>query len=172
MATCLVHHQHQRGLSGTPSAPAGLVANGCLDQHRSCLVCLGLAQHLHRWGLGAPRCLEQSRNTCLTRRQHQRCLGACGCLDQFRPLPCAAGGTWLAQHRHHHGLGAPRCLRQSRLMLVMMGALVLHTIGTSRALVRADASTSLGPCALCLGHLARTGLSPVGPWWAKLPRAV
>ena len=36
----------------------------------------------------------------------------------------------------------------------MMGALVLPTIGTSRALVRADASTNLGPCALlCLGAL-------------------
>ena len=39
--------------------------------------------------------------------------------------------------------GASRCLWQSRLMLVMMGALVLHTIGTSRALVREDASTSI-----------------------------
>ena len=54
---------------------------------------------------------------------------------------------------HHRGLGAPRCLRQSRFMLVMMGALVLHTIGTSRALVRADVSTSIGPYALCLGAL-------------------
>ena len=80
--------------------------------------------------------------------------------------------TSLAQHRHHRGLGAPRCLRESRLMLVMMGTLVLHTIGTSRALVQADASTSIGPCLCVWGHLARTGSSPVGPWWAKVPRPV
>ena len=58
--------------------------------------------------------------------------------------------------------GASRCLRQSRLMLVMMGALVLHTISTSRALVRADASTSIGPCALCLGALGSHRISTSG----------
>ena len=105
----------------------------------------------------------------------------------------------MAQHRHHRGLGAPRCLRQSRLMLVMMGAIVLHTIDTSRALVRADASTSIGPCAFCLGalgshkivtsgalvgqsassnldtcscfwgHLSRTPSAPTRPWCTRMP---
>ena len=31
---CIAQHQHQRGLSGTLSALASLVANGCLGQHR------------------------------------------------------------------------------------------------------------------------------------------
>ena len=47
-------------------------------------------------------------------------------------------------------------------MLVMMGALVLHTIGTSRALVRADASTSIDPYALCLGALGSHRISTSG----------
>ena len=42
------------------------------------------------------------------------------------------------------------------------GALVFHTIGTSRALVRADASTSIGPCALCLGALGSHRISTNG----------
>ena len=66
-------------------------------------------------------------------------------------MPCSVGGTWLTQHRQQRDLGAPRCLQQFRLMLVMMGAPVLNTIGTNGALVRADASASIGSCLVCLG---------------------
>ena len=82
---CIAQYQHQRGLFGTPLAPAGLAANGCLDQHRLMPCVSGLAQHLHRWGLSAPRCLEQSRH-----------------------------------------------------MLVLLGAPVSHTISTNEALVLSD----------------------------------
>ena len=77
---CLAHHRHQRALLQTDASTS----------ISSCLVCLGQAQHLHRWGLGAPRCLEQSRH-----------------------------------------------------MLVLLGAPVSHTISTSEALLRADAWTSI-----------------------------
>ena len=42
-------------------------------------------------------------------------------------------GTWLAQDRHQWGLGGPKCLEQSRHMLVLLGPLVSHTISTSEA---------------------------------------
>ena len=77
---CIAQHQHQRALLRTDASTS----------IGSCLVCLELAQHLHRWGLGAPRCLMQSRH-----------------------------------------------------MLVLLGALVSHTISTSEALLRVDAWTSI-----------------------------
>ena len=90
-------------------------------------------------GFGVLRCLERSRlmlvllgapfsytNDALVRADAWTSFGPC--------LVLLGAPSW-----YHRGVGAPRCLRQSRFMLVMMGALVLHTIGTSRALVRADA---------------------------------
>ena len=65
-------------------------------------------------------------------------------------MPCADGGTSLAHQRHQRGLGAPRYLVQSTIMLVLLGAPVSHTIGTSGALLGANASTSIGSCLVCL----------------------
>ena len=90
-----------------------------------------------------------SGGTCLENHQHQRALGTRGCLDHHRHTPCAAGGDWLKQHRHLRGFGAPRCLEQSTIKLVLLEAPVWHTSG---ALLRADASTSIGSCLVCLGE--------------------
>ena len=90
-----------------------------------------------------------SSGTCLANHQHQQGLGTYGCLDQHRLMPCAARGNKLAQRRHLRGLGAPRCLEQSTIKLVLLGAPVWHTDG---GLLRADASTSIGSCLVCLGE--------------------
>ena len=96
-------------------------------------------------------CLWCFRSTCLAYHQHRRSLGARGCLDQHRLMPCVDGGTSLAQHWHQRGLSVPRCLEQSTVMLVPLRAPVWPTIGTSGALMRADASTSIGSCLVILG---------------------
>ena len=57
----------------------------------------------------------------------------------------------LAQHLHQWGLGAPRCLEQSRHMLVLLGALVSHTISTNEGLVLANAWTSIGSRLVMIG---------------------
>ena len=76
------------------------------------------------------------------------------CERMTRPAPAHAlcvWGTWLVQHRHQWGLGVPRCLKQSRQMLVLSGPPVSHTISTSEALLRADAWTSIDSCLLLVG---------------------
>ena len=76
------------------------------------------------------------------------------CERMTRPAPAHAlcvWGTWLVQHRHQWGLGVPRCLKQSRQMLVLPGAPVSNTISTSKALLYADAWTSIDSCLLLVG---------------------
>ena len=62
-------------------------------------------------------------------------------------MPFAGGGTWLAQHQHRWDLGA----------CTAWDTCLAH----QQALLRADASTSIGSCLVCLGlaqHLHRWGL--------------
>ena len=69
----------------------------------------------------------------------------------------------------------------------MMGALVLYTIGTSRALVRADASTSISTsealvhadactsissCLVLLGAPTSHNFDIEGFWYAKVHRSI
>ena len=106
--TCLAHHQHQRGL----------VARGCLDQHRLLPFTGGgtwLAQHQHRWDLGA----YAVWGTCLARHRHQRALLRADASTSIGSCLVCLG---LAQHLHRWGLGAPRCLEKSRHMVVLLRA--------------------------------------------------
>ena len=75
-----------------------------------------------------------------------------------------SGGTWLAQDCHQWGLGEPKCLEQSRHMLVLLGPFVSHTISTSEVLVRENASITFGSCPVLMGHLLRKALATVKPW--------
>ena len=128
ISSCLV-------LLGSPGSHSigtrrALVRQGGSSSIGSCLCC---------WG------------TFLAHDQHKRGLGARGCLDQHPPMPCVPGGTRLAQHRHHWCIGSPGFLEQFRHILVILGAPVSHTIGTSEALVRADAWTNISSCLVLLG---------------------
>ena len=144
---CIAQHQHQRGLSGTPSAPAVLAANGGLDQHRLMPCVFGLAQHLHRWGLGAPRCLEQSRHMVV-----------------------------LLEAPVSHTISTNEALVLSDAWtsigscLVMIGAPGWDNIGISGAVVRQSASSNLGSCLCDLGHLSGTPSPPTGPCCERMPR--
>ena len=107
------------------------------------------------WIAKVPRAVQAHAcafgGTCLALHQHQRGLGARGCLDQHQLMPCAAGVTWLSQHPHQKSFGVPSWLEQYRLMLVMLGALFSHTSSTSGALVRGHASTSIDSCPVLMG---------------------
>ena len=81
-------------------------------------------------------------------------------------------GTWLAEDHHQWGLGGPKCLEQSRHMLVLLGPLVSHTISTSEALVHTDAYTIMSSCLLLLGVPGSHSIDIEGFWCAKVPRAV
>ena len=73
-----------------------------------------------------------------------------------------SGGTSLAQDRHQWGLGGPKCLEQSRHMLVLLGPLVSHTISTSEALVTRMPVPALAHALCCWGHLALTASTQKG----------
>ena len=82
------------------------------------------------------------------------------------------GGTWLSQDRHQWGLGGPKCLEQSRHMLVLLGPLVSHTISTSEASVHTDACTSISSCLVLLGAPGSHSIDTEGFWYAKVPQVV
>ena len=151
-----------------------------------------LAQHQHRWDLGA--CAAWG--TCLAHHRHQRALLRADASTNIGSCLVCLG---LEQHLHRWGLGAPRCLEQSRHMLVLLGAPVSYTIstnealvlanawtsigsclvmigapswnniGTNRAVVRQGASWNLGSCLCCLGHLSGTPSTPTGPCYERMP---
>ena len=94
----------------------------------SYLVCLELAQHLHRWGLGALRCLEQSRHMFVL-------LGVpvSHTISTSETLLCTDAWTSIDS------------------CLLLVGAPVSYTISTNEALVLSDAWISIGPCLVLLG---------------------
>ena len=79
--------------------------------------------------------LEHHRQVCLDHHRNQSGLGAPRCLDNHRHMPCAAAGSLLEHHR------------QVARTPSASGSI---TIGTTRALVRPGASTTLGLCFLLL----------------------
>ena len=58
----------------------------------------------------------------------------------------------------------PRCIDRSRIMLVLLGAPFSHTVNTSEALVRENASISFGSCPVLMGHLLCKASTTVKPW--------
>ena len=133
---CLGH------LSSTPSAPADVSTS-----IGSCLVCLGLAQHLHRWGLGAPGCLEQSRHMLV--------------LLEAPVSHTISTNEALVLSDAWTSIG-------SRLM--MIGAPGWDNVRISEAVVRQGASSYLGSCLCNLGHLSGTPSPPTGPGYERMPR--
>ena len=82
------------------------------------------------------------------------------------PVPASAHALCCWEHLAltaltQKGFGVLRYLEWSRLMLVLLGAPLLHTI---KALVRGDASTNFGSCPVLMGHLVRKASAIVGPW--------
>ena len=151
---CIAQHQHQRGLSGTPSAPTALAANGCLDQHQLMPCVSGLTQHLHRWGLGAPRCLEQSRYMLVL-------LGAPVSHTISTNEALVLSDAWTSIGSCLVMIGAPGWDNIRINGAVVLGAPFSHTI---KALVRGDASTNFGSCPMLMGHFVRKASATVGPW--------
>ena len=49
-------------------------------------------------------------------------------------------------------------------MLVLLGALFSHTVSTSEALVRENASITFGSCLVLMGHLLRKESATLKPW--------
>ena len=62
------------------------------------------------------------------------------------------------------GFGMPRCIEQSRTMLLLFGAPFSHTVSTSKALVRENASISFGSCPVLMGQLLHKASATVEPW--------
>ena len=146
-----------------------------------------LALHPQELRHGASRCLDPPR------------LGAQNSLGACLAKLWASGSHIIGTSRAmvHSAAGLKKCphFRQS-----MLRAPVSHTIGTNWAMVRADASTSLGTCLAgpgswlahhrqqlvpwiaqmprpasahslrCCGMLARTPSAPATPWCAQIPR--
>ena len=50
------------------------------------------------------------------------------------------------------------------MTLVLLGAPFSHTVSTSEALVRENASISFGSCPMLMGHLLRKASAIVEPW--------
>ena len=138
-----------------------------------------LAQHWHQRGLSVPRCLEQSTVMLVPLRAPVwPIIGTSGALmradasTSIGSCLVILGGTWLVQHPHQWGLGSPRCLEQSRHMLVLLGHLSRTPSRPTRLCCARMPGPALAHALCCWGHLAGTTFVPTGPWCAKVPRAV
>ena len=143
-----------------------------------CALCLG--------ALGSHRI---STSGALVRQGASSSLGTCLCFKGHLSLtPSAPARPWCTRMpvpasvhavccwghlpltaSTQKGFGMPRCIDRSKIMLVLLGVPFSHTISTSEALVRGDASTSFGSCPVLMGHLVRKASAPTGPCYKRMP---